>query len=735
MYESHYGLSATPFQLSPDASFYFDSRGHHTALAYMRYGLHGGEGFIVITGEVGAGKTTLVRTLLSEVDPRKVVAAHIVSTQLETDDLLMTILMAYGVRRVGQGKAHMMASLEAFVTQLAVQGRRALLIVDEAQNLSAQAVEELRMLSNFQIETQTLLQSFLIGQPELQRVVRSAAMEQFRQRITASCHLGPLDASETGPYIEHRLRAAGWKQRPAFAADTFERIHQLTNGIPRAINRLCHRLLLAAYLSNRDQIDLALVNDAGDELEKEVGLAPRPNGGAGGGAGGGAVGAAGGGAGRGAAGTRASAPQSNQHPGPTGDAVPMPTVPMPLGNGAPATSFAGIWTPAAPMVMAAGPADATQVDLWADGGEAGLGGFALCLACTTAERLKAGALGESFAVSAQLPAMLVAHAGDGFADLELAGRLVGLPLPAQALSLGMEVTGSGTSFAPLIHRVAQVLRGRRPSVLIVFGASDLAVAGLLLARKLGLPTLRLTGPQRLPLAGDSPLNQSLVDVLADHSVAEAGTTQADSAGNTPAGGLMADVLAPLQQRWPSDADLLGALRLPDELIRNRGGYVLATHLDTDQANGAAALERWIEPLSALGRRAPVLWVAPAQQAAALRASGWLRRLADVQVHVLPEIGYVQGLRLLRDAAALLTQGAREWAEEAEAFGVPRLDHAGLHKALLLGPRVKGSIEALVDPRERAARPLVPVRPSGAAGRIAQQFDRLFSRPTLAAARG
>jgi general secretion pathway protein A len=710
MYESHFGLSAPPFQLSPDHAFYFDSRGHHTALAYMRYGLHGGEGFIVVTGEVGAGKTTLVRTLLNEIDPAKVVSAHIVSTQLDTDNLLMAILVAFGVRRTGAGKAQMMATLEAFLVQLAAQGRRALLIVDEAQNLSAQAVEELRMLSNFQIETQTLLQSFLIGQPELQRVLRSAAMEQFRQRITASCHLGPLDPAETRPYVEHRLRTVGWKQRPAFAAPCFERIHERTGGIPRAINRLCHRLMLAAYLGNRDTIEPVLVDEAGDELQKELGLTPRPLGTA--------------------AGDAAAA-----HPAASMSASKAPTAVGPGAQGDAAGAVRAARPAIAPVVVASAPVDPGVVDLWADGGDAGLGGFALCLACTTAERLKAGALAEAFAVSAQLPPVLVAHAGEGFADLELAGRLVGLPLPSQALNLGMEVTGAGPTFAPLIHRVAQVLRGRRPSVVIVFGASDLATAGLLLARKLGLATLRLCGPQRAPLAGDTPLNQALAEVLAEHAMAEAGTTSTESAGHTAATGLMADVLAPLQQRWPADADLLGALRLPDELIRNRGGYVLATHLDTDQAHGAAALERWIEPLSALGRRTPVLWVAPAAQAGALRASGWLRRLADVQVHVLPEIGYVQGLRLLRDAAALLTHGSREWAEEAETFGVPRIDHAGLHKALLLGPRSRGSIEALVDPRERAARGLVTVRPSGAGGRVAQQFERLFVRPAVAPARG
>jgi hypothetical protein len=644
-----------------------------------------------------------------------------VSTQLAADDLLQTILMSFGVRRTGTGKAQMMGTLEAFLLQVAAQGRRALLIVDEAQNLSAQALEELRMLSNFQLETQPLLQSFLIGQPELQRTVRSAALEQLRQRITASCHLGPLDLAETRPYVEHRLRTAGWKQRPEFDPAVYERIHELTHGIPRAINRLCHRLLLAAFLGNRERIEVALVDEAGHELEREVGLAPRP-----------ADTSA-------SAAARPSAPTAKN----AAASVPPPEAGAPANDAvagqagatpAPAPRPA-YWAPTMPVVVTPIIHEAPPLDLWSDGGESGLGGYALFLAATTAERLKAGVLGEAFGASAHLPSMLVAHAGEGYADLELAGRLVGLPLPGQALALGVDNSGHGSGFAPIVQRVAHVLRGRRPGAVVVFGASDLATAGLLLARKLGIAALRLVGPQRGTLAGDTAMNLALAEVLAEHSLMETGAQQADAASNMPSEGLMADVLAPLQQRWPADIDLLGALRLPDELLKNRGGYILASHLDADQPNPAHALERWIEPLSALGRRAPVLWAAPPAQAAALKSSGWLRRLADTQVHVLPDVGYVQGLRLLRDAAALITQGSREWAEEADAFGVPRLDHAALHKALLLGPRVRGSIEALVDPRERAARPQVQVRASGASGRVAHQFERWWQRTAVAPARG
>ena len=163
MYESHFGFSGAPFQLNPDPAFYFESKGHGTALAYLKFGVSQGEGFIVVTGEIGAGKTTLVRALLNGLNPSSVVAAQIVSTQLESDDLLRAVLTAFGVAKSGASKAELISSLEAFLTVQAANGRRCLLIIDEAQNLRKETVEELRMLSNFQLENQALLQSFLVG--------------------------------------------------------------------------------------------------------------------------------------------------------------------------------------------------------------------------------------------------------------------------------------------------------------------------------------------------------------------------------------------------------------------------------------------------------------------------------------------------------------------------------------------------------------------------------------------
>jgi putative secretion ATPase (PEP-CTERM system associated) len=271
MYESYYGLSAKPFQLNPDPTFYFGSRGHKRAFAYLEYGLYQNEGFIVITGEIGAGKTTVVRGLLEQLDAQKVVAVQLVSTQLDADDLLRAVSVAFGLPVRDTDKAMLLASLEAFLCKLALEKKRALLVVDEAQNLSARAIEELRMLSNFQLGDQALLQSFLVGQPELRDMMQSPEMKQLRQRVIASYHLGPLDKDETRAYIEHRLHLVGWKDNPHFEANCFELIHTLTGGIPRRINTLCNRLLLAGFLAEQRSLGVQDVHAIAREIHEELG--------------------------------------------------------------------------------------------------------------------------------------------------------------------------------------------------------------------------------------------------------------------------------------------------------------------------------------------------------------------------------------------------------------------------------------------------------------------------------
>jgi general secretion pathway protein A len=279
MYEAFYGLSGKPFQLNPDPAFFFGSRGHKRAFAYLQYGLYQGEGFIVITGDIGAGKTTLVRNLFEQLDNRQVVAAQLVSTQLDADDVLRSIAVAFGLPIKAVDKASLLASLEAFLCRITIEKRRALLVIDEAQNLTPRAIEELRMLSNFQFGDKALLQSFLIGQPELRTMMQSPQMQQLRQRITASYHLGPLDKTETKAYVEHRLARVGWKGNdPRFEPAAFDVIYTASGGIPRRINTLCNRVLLAGFLGEKRAFGAndvhVIAHEIRDELGPTVSLAP-----------------------------------------------------------------------------------------------------------------------------------------------------------------------------------------------------------------------------------------------------------------------------------------------------------------------------------------------------------------------------------------------------------------------------------------------------------------------------
>lgn len=277
MYESFYRLSGKPFQLSPDPDFYYESRVHKRAYAYLEYGLYQGEGFIVITGEVGAGKTTVVRNLLAHLDQSKVAAAHLVSTMLDADDLVRSVCAAFGLPTKGIDKGSLLSALEEFLKSIAAKGKRALLIVDEAQNLSPRAIEELRMLSNFQVGDRALLQSFLVGQPELRRIMQHHTMQQLRQRVIASYHLGPLDRDETERYIEHRLKHVGWRGDPKVEAEAYDAVFAFTSGIPRRINLVFNRLMLSAFLRDAHSLSSADVEVVAQELKEELGAVMQPD--------------------------------------------------------------------------------------------------------------------------------------------------------------------------------------------------------------------------------------------------------------------------------------------------------------------------------------------------------------------------------------------------------------------------------------------------------------------------
>lgn len=271
MYEEFFKLNDQPFRLSPDHRFFFRSGAHNRALAHLKFGLDQKEGFILVTGEVGAGKTTIVDHLLASLNPRHFVAANIVTSNLDQENMIRMIASSFGLTQEGLNRTSVFRNIERFIADSARQGRRCLLFVDEAQNLSITALEELRMLSNLQVNGQPALQSFLLGQPQFRQTLARKDLAQLRQRVIASYHLGPLNLEETGAYICHRLEVVGWTKDPIFDEQAIEVIFQITGGIPRQINTLCNRLMLNAYLEESHTITTADVRKVSTEIAEELG--------------------------------------------------------------------------------------------------------------------------------------------------------------------------------------------------------------------------------------------------------------------------------------------------------------------------------------------------------------------------------------------------------------------------------------------------------------------------------
>ena len=269
MYSDHYGLSGQPFQLTPDARFWFESRTHKKAMAYLGYGLAQGEGFITITGEIGAGKSTLVAHVMATIDRARLNAISLVSTQVEGDDMLRLVAQGLGLATGSVEKARLLDAVEQRLGEELRAGKRTLLIVDEAQNLPVSALEELRMLSNFHSGGKALIQIFLLGQPEFRDKLASAGLEQLRQRVIATHHLEPMGADEVEAYIHHRLGLVGWQGCPAFGEGALAEIHRHSGGIPRRVNQLANRLMLHAAVEGAATIGAdaveGVVADMGSE--------------------------------------------------------------------------------------------------------------------------------------------------------------------------------------------------------------------------------------------------------------------------------------------------------------------------------------------------------------------------------------------------------------------------------------------------------------------------------------
>jgi len=274
IYKTRYRLRDHPFRLGPDHRFSLDHPSYANAKAYLEYAISQGEGFIAITGEPGTGKTTLIHGLLAGLDKKHIQVATLTCAQLDPRSLIEMVVTSFSLQRNEGSKASLLAELEAFLVKQSRSGRHAVLIVDEAQGMSPESLEELRLLSNLQHDNRLLMQVFLVGQEHLLDMIHAPGMEHLQQRLIAASHLEPLDLEETVAYVEHRLCHVGWQGDPAITEEALRLVHKFSGGVPRRINLICHRLFLYGGLEQKHELAGEDARHVIDELHNERVLPP-----------------------------------------------------------------------------------------------------------------------------------------------------------------------------------------------------------------------------------------------------------------------------------------------------------------------------------------------------------------------------------------------------------------------------------------------------------------------------
>ena len=668
MYEQHFGISGPPFQLNPDPSFYYDSAGHRAALEDLRRGVAAGRGIVVVTGEIGAGKTTIVRTVVAEQDPSRLALAQIVSTQLDAEELKRACLIAFAAPVDEPTQTDLDAVLRRHLVLLAKERRRAVLIVDEAQNLAIESFHWLLTLVG-----SASVQLCLVGQPELRNLIASPELRTLREQVATSCHLGPLDAGETGAYIVHRLGKVGWNGQPPFATGAFDEIHRWTHGIPRRINLLCNRIMLSCFLGAATEIDVALVAATASDLRVEVGGPPpldaappavvaRPEEQAAAAEPQDAVDLPLDGVEAPALEVSPEAPESYGD-GPTLTGAPLPVLPAaPVAGGAPTIAIS--------RTAAQRLATSTALPEHSDVGPL------LCVVATASDHLEAAAMARAFAQRVDLPALkIVAVTGhDSYALLRGA---YGDADPGSALVRLEPAPGTfAVQSGDLMRRFEFVLDHLEPSAVIVLDGSDAALLCSLVANRKKVPLVHVGSGMRVR-SGASPreTNRKVIDGLADLAVtAEAAASDTlVREGLAPervrcVGNLLIDSLQNVLLAKGGEQHRASPARLP---ISDRHGYGLVVLGQEVNVGDRQNFQELVSILREVSRDLPLEWPMRRDVHERLRSFRLDGFIAGERISCQAPQAYGDYVDLLCNATCVLTD-SWDVQEEALALGIPCL---------------------------------------------------------------
>ena len=627
MYESAFGFTDPPFQLTPDPSFYFDSRNHRPAREQLRSWLSEESGFIVVTGEIGAGKTTLVRTLLAELNPGLLTVAHIVSTQLDADDLLGAVSIGFGIPLDAARPQEVASKLRSFLAELGTQARRAVLIIDEAQHLQREALDRLVAFATKGPPQRLPLQVWLVGQPELRSVVDAADSAGPSPFVSATCHLGPIDREDTGAYIEHRLRKVGWNGTPRFEAGAFDEIFRWTRGLPRRINLLCNRLLLSRFLASGTTIDVATVEQVAREFGAEIG-------------------------------------------DPEGDPPSLPASPL---------------APALLLEAAPDPSDGTDGQPRPHPVSVTEPRTFLCVVSGYSDHIKAAAFMRAHASRADAvgPALASAtlvrvHDNDALA---FCGTLyTGLNVTKHMMTLNIAEGPYEAHAMELMTAFGAALDRLRPKAVIVFDGTQTALGCSTVARARDVPIVHVGAGLRL---GDAFAAEDATRRLTDHLADVLFTTDAHASQTLLAegvppervhfvGNLAMDAVHFTQRlllSWKSDR--VGTRAAAKAYFNDRRGYALVVLSNPINMESRGPLTELMTTLLEVSRVLPLVWPMRTRLHAQLKKYHLETSILKHRVRRLPALPYVDYVVLLRGAACVLTDS---WnvQEEANGLGIPCL---------------------------------------------------------------